>query len=119
MKKFFKKMARRIVTIYANRTYRQAVKVAESWYQHTGRRYYVIENPFNEKELVAIDTKAFLDMRHKLGIRSKDCTISYLMKSCYYYTNSKTDGQKMSPRDLVIRRLAFVREVMKRANLLD
>jgi len=119
MKKYFKKMARRVVTLYANRTYRQAVRVAESWYAHTGKRHYVIENPFNERELVAIDTDTFLNIRHKLGIRSKDCTISYLMKTCYYFTESKADGRKMSPKDLVVRRLAFVRDVMKRAKLLD
>lgn len=119
MNKFFKKVARRVVAIYANRIYRKAVKVANSWYEGTGKRYFVITDPLNESRLVALDTKGFLKLRHDLGISSKDCTVAFLKNTCWYYTPNEKGKDRIEPRELVRRRLAFVRDRLEAAKLLD
>lgn len=119
MKKIFRKMARRLVTIYANRTFRKAIKVAESWHEGTHNKYFVITDPRDESKLVALDSRSFLKLRHDLGIKSKDCTLAMLKATCWYYTANANGKDKIPAKDLVVRRLAFVRDRIKAANLLD
>lgn len=119
MKKFFKKLAAYFVTTYANRTYRNAIKVADSWRAATGKRYYVITDPRDERKLVSLDNKGFIQIRHELGIRSKDLTIGELKSRCWYYTANENGKDVIPARELVIRRLAFVRDRLKAAKLVE
>lgn len=119
MKKLFRKWAAYFVTAYANRTFRNAIKVADSWQGGTHKRHYVITDPNDDRKLVTINTEGFLEMRHALGIRSKDMPISYLKNTCWYYTPNNEGRDVIPARELVIRRLAFVRDRLNAAGLLD
>ena len=52
MKKFFRKLAGYLVTIYANRIYRKAVKEAERVHVERGERIYVASSIEDVRELV-------------------------------------------------------------------
>ena len=119
MKKIFRKLASLCVTSYANRTFRNAIKVANSWYEHTGKRHYVITDPRNERKLVTISREGFCKLRHELGIPSKELTIQHLKNTCWYYTPNENKRDIIPAKELVIRRLAFVRDRLNAAGLLE
>lgn len=126
MRRTFKKLAALFVTAYANRLYNQAVKVAETRHEIDGwATYYVITDPRNPKKLIVINIQQFLELRHRLGVRSKDLPISELRGHCWYrtgrriYTSKKKgfDKDRLSAKEIEIRRLAFARELLSRAGL--
>ena len=118
MKKFFRKLASYCVTVYANRRFRKAMKVANSWYEHTKKRYYVITDPRNDSRLVALTSKDFFKIRRDLGIPSKQLPLAVLKKRCWYYTPNENGRDLIPARELVIRRLAFVKDRLEAAGLL-
>ncbi len=125
MKKYFKRLAAFFVTAYANRLFKQAVKFAEQRHEVEGLMMYVITDPGDPKKLVVIDALQFLELRHRLGISSKDLPIHELRGHCWYRTGKLIykgpkkgfDKDRLSAAEIEIRRLAFARELLTRAGL--
>lgn len=117
MKNPFKRLAALCVTAYAKKIYDQAVELAESKYNDHPDMYYVITDPANEKRLIVINKNDFLEMRHKLGIPSKELTLTAVKNRCWYHTKSKVGLDALDFRDLTVRKLAFCRELLMKAKL--
>lgn len=117
MKNPFKKLAALCVTAYAKKIYEQAVELAEDKYKEHPDMYFVITDPAHPKKLMCINMKQFLDLRHRYHIPSKALTVATLKNQCWYRTKSKTGVDAMSFQDITVRKLAFCRELLKRAKL--
>lgn len=118
MKKFFHKIASLCVTAYAKRIYQQAVELAESKYQEYPDMYFVISDPRDNGRLMCIDVGQFLEMRHRYNIPSKELPIASLKKGCWYHTKSKSGKDPLTPEETETRKLAFIRELLRRAKLI-
>ena len=125
MKKYFSRLAAFFVTAYANRLFKQAIKFAEQRHNVEGSTMYVITDPRDPKKLVVIDIHQFLELRHRFEISSKDMPISELRGHCWYRTGKTVhhskkksiDKDRLSAKEIDVRRLAFVRELLTRAGL--
>lgn len=118
MKNPFKMIAKRLVVAEANRMYRKAIKLADKRHEEEKNRIYVIEHPEDPKRLLLINKDEFLYIRHKLGITSKQQPLRMLKARAWYYTRNESERDPIPAKDLVIRRLAFVRDRLSAANLL-
>lgn len=116
MKKFFRKLAGYIVTYYANRIYRKAVKEADRVHAERKERIYVASSIEDVRELVIYNRYKFRQMKNKLFIPKY--YISNLKDGAWYYTADRGEQNGLTPEEKEIRRLAFVRHVLHRAKLL-
>lgn len=119
MKKYFKKLAARIVTFYAKRTFDEGIRLAESWRKVTGKRHYLISDPNDERKLVAIDARGHCLIRKQFGGTGKAMPIKDLKKQCWYYTVNERGLDQINPRDLMIRKYAFIQDRLAAAGLLN
>lgn len=116
MKKFFRKLAGYIVTIYANRIYRKAVKEADRVHALRKERIYVASSIEDVRELVIYNRYKFRQMKNKLFIPKY--YISNLKDGAWYYTGDRLEKGCLTPEEKEVRRLAFVRHVLHRAKLI-
>lgn len=116
MKNFFRRIAGHLVTIYANRLYRKAVKEAEKVHAERKERIYVASSIEDVKELVIYNRYKFRQIKNKLMIPK--FYISNLKDGAWYYTADRSGSNGLSPEEKEARRLAFVRHVLHRAKLL-
>lgn len=113
----FKKFAALCVTAYAKRTFNQAVSFANQCYEKKPDMYYVISDPAKPRNLLCINTAQFLELRHEYQVPSRALPISSIKKGCWYHTKSKARKDALTERELIIRKLAFVRELLFKAKL--
>lgn len=116
MKKFFRKLAGYIVTFYANRIYRKAVREADRVHAERKERIYVASSIEDVRELVIYNRYKFRKMKNKLFIPKY--YISNLKEGAWYYTADRSEQNGLSPQEKEVRRLAFVRHVLHRAKLI-
>lgn len=116
MKKFFRKLAGYIVTYYANRIYRKAVKEADRVHAERKERIYVASSIEDVRELVIYNRYKFRKMKNRLFIPKY--YISNLKDGAWYYTADRGEQNGLTPEEKEIRRLAFVRHVLHRAKLI-
>lgn len=116
MKKFFRKLAGYIVTIYANRIYRKAVKEADRVHAERKERIYVASSIEDVRELVIYNRYKFRKMKNRLFIPKY--YISNLRDGAWYYTADRSEQNGLTPLEKEVRRLAFVRHVLHRAKLI-
>lgn len=116
MKKFFRKLAGYIVTIYANRIYRKAVKEADRVHEKRGERIYVASSIEDVRELVIYNRYKFRQMKNRLFIPKY--YISNIKEGAWYYTADRSGQNGLTEAEKEVRRLAFVRHVLHRAKLL-
>ena len=116
MKKFFRKLAGYIVTYYANRIYRKAVKEADRVHAERKERIYVASSIEDVRELVIYNRYKFRKMKNKLFIPKY--YISNLKDGAWYYTADRGEQNGLTPEEKEIRRLAFVRHVLHRAKVI-
>lgn len=116
MKKFFRKLAGYIVTIYANRIYRKAVKEADKYHAVHRERFYVASSIEDVRELVIYNRYKFRQIKNRLFIPK--FYISNLKDGAWYYTADRGEKNGLTPEEKEIRRLAFVRHVLHRAKLI-
>lgn len=119
MKNPFKTLAKRLVTAESNRIFRKAIMLAEKRHNEEGKRIYVIEHPENPKKLLLINDKEFLELRHRYGITSKQQPIRMLKSQCWYYTSNGSGKDPIDPRSLTVRKLAFIRDRLISAKLIE
>lgn len=115
MKKFFRKLAGYVVTAYANRLYRKAVRIADKRHQEEKTMIYVIPSLFDPSRLVTCNRKEFRMVKEKLRIRSQK--VEHLKEGSYYYTPDAIGCNGIKPIDKEARRLAFVRLILRKARL--
>lgn len=115
MKKFFKRIAGYLVTAYANRLYRKAVKEADLAHIEKGERIYVVSGYQDISKLIVLDRDNFRRMRKSLGIKD---SFDVLKKGAWYYTAYANEKGSMPEADREARRLAFVRHLLGRAGLI-
>lgn len=118
MKRLFRKLAVLFVTAHSRRIYATAVRCAEHKHGETGRRVFVITNQEDSKELLILTDKEFLQIRRKLGIRSRDCTISTLCSQSWYHTANENGRGVLREQELEIRKRAFIKDSLENAGLI-
>ena len=117
MKKFSRKLAGYLVTIYANRIYRKAVKEADRVHAERKERIYVASSIEDVRELVIYNRYKFRQIKNRLFIPK--FYISNLKDGACYYTADRGEKNGLTEKEKEIRRLAFVKHVLHRAKLLD
>lgn len=115
MKKFFRKIAGYIVTIYANRIYRKAVKEADRVHAERGEMIYVASSIEDVRELVIYNRYKFRQMKKRLFIPK--FYISNLKDGAWYFTPDRSGKNGLTEQEKEVRRLAFVQHVLHRAKL--
>lgn len=115
MKEFIKKLRGYVVTAYANRLYRKAVKIAEKRHKEEKTMIYVISSYFDESHLVTYNRRQFRSAKEYLRLRSQK--IESLKAGSWYHTTDAIDRNGMEPADKEARRIAFVRMILERAGL--
>ena len=115
MKKFFKKLAGYLVTIYANRTFRKAIKEADAVHEQLKERIYVVSSLTDISQLIILNREKFRLMKRALNL--KDHNIDKLAEGAWYYTPDRSGKGGLTERQLEVRRLSFVRHMLVRAKL--
>lgn len=115
MKKFFNKIAKYVVAAYANRLYKKAVKKAEERNAKENTMIYVISSFFDESQLVCCSRKEFREAKEKMRLRH--LKMDGLKAGSWYHTADAIGRNGLNPIDQEARRIAFVRMILKRANL--
>ena len=116
MKRFFRRLAGWLVTVYANRIYRKAVKEADKVHAERKERIYVASSIEDVRELVIYNRYKFRKMKSKLFI--PHFYIDKLRDGAWYYTGDRLEQGCLTPEEKEVRRLAFVRHVLYRAKLI-
>lgn len=116
MKKILRKASGWLVTIYANRTFKKAVKTAEEAHAKLGERIYVVSSFSDISELVVLNRDTFRKMKKMYNLRHTD--LSSLMEGAWYYTADRAGKNGLPAKEKEVRRLAFVRHMLMRAKLL-
>lgn len=116
MKKFFKKIAVYCVTAYAKILYGKAFDAANLLDRKTSIRHYVITNPMKPGHLIVVSAKSFQKMRRHFYVPKGYFDRDVLKNQSWYYTPGK--GLGMPTAEAEVRRLAFIRERLQKANLL-
>lgn len=116
MKKFLRRLAGYIVTVYANRIYRKAVKEADRVHAERGEMIYVASSIEDVRELVIYNRYKFRQMKNRLFIPK--FYISNLKEGAWYHTADRGGNNGLSEQEKEARRLAFVQHVLHRAKLL-
>ena len=108
-------MAGYLVTVYANRLYRKAVKEAERVHKELGERIYVASSFRDISKLIILNRAKFRLMKRALHIVNHN--ISNLMEGAWYYTADRAEQHGLSEKEKEARRLAFVHHMLVRAKL--
>lgn len=118
MKKIIRRLRILVVTAIAGRVYKRAVTLAERRHNETGRQVFVISNPKDGRELIALTDREFLDMRGRMGVRGKDAPFKLLKTGCWYHTANQYGNDGISERHADIRRAALIKESLRGAGLI-
>lgn len=116
MKKIFNRLARFFVIVYANRIYKQRVKLADKLHAKYRTRMYVCM-PFGGKELIIMDRKGFRMAKELQHIRNPKLSTLCLKDGSYYYTANAAEKDAMTPKEMELRRLSFLNYMLRRAKL--
>lgn len=117
-KKFFRKLAALVVTVYANRIYKQAVRNADIRHAKEKTMIYVASQVFHPDRLTTYDKARFKTEKKVFGYHARILTLQTLKNGCYYHTPDKAGNQAMTEKEKEVRRRAFVKERLAAAKLL-
>ena len=130
MKKFFRKIAAMLVTAYYRRMYNNGVKMCDQLHAQKKYAYYLIDWPVKggKRILRPLNHRGFRNLKHwsqgfyygvDMKYWSKDYNMALLREGAWYYTPDRAEKDGLTPKEKEIRRLAFLREGLRRAKLLD
>lgn len=135
MKKFFRKIAAMLVTAYYRRMYNKGVKECERLHAEKKFAYYLIDWPVRDRSgkelnriLRPLNRRGFRNLKHwaqgfyfgvDMKYWSKDYNMALLREGAWYYTADRAGKDGLTPKEKEVRRLAFLREGLRRAKLLD
>ena len=130
MKKYFRNLAAKLVTLYYRRMYQKGVQACERLHKEKKWTYYLIDwpDPGGRRVLKPLNRRGFRNLKHwaqgfyygvDMKYWSKDYNMSTLREGAWYYTADRAEKDGLTPEEREIRRLAFLREGLRRAKLLD
>lgn len=115
----FKRLAVKVVTVYANYLFRKAKERADNLYKKNHEMYYVASEVFHPNTLTIYNRKRFKIEKEVFGYYHTRClTLVSLKNGCYYHTPDKAGNQAMSIAEIEKRRKFFIKERLKKAKLL-
>ena len=115
---FFRRMAIYVVTAYANRIYRKAVEAAEQRHEKEKETIYVTNGAISASSLVTYNRKQFRKAKRLLRVYdSRQYNIAALKQAAWYHTANREEKDGMTPKGKELRRLAFVKYLLKQAKL--
>lgn len=118
MRRLFRRIAALVVTVYANRIYKQAVENADKRHKAEKVMIYVASATFQPDKLVTYDRWQFKAEKATFGYLARRLTLQTMKAGCYYHTADTAGNQAMTDREKERRRLAFIRERLMKAKLL-
>jgi hypothetical protein len=129
MKKLARRIASFFVTLYYNRNYKKAKELCDKRHHDFGEMFYVIDWPTTSGKNVlrVINRKKFRSLKHwaqkyyvskDLRFWSNEYNIALIKDGSWYHTANREEKDGLSAQQAEIRRLAFIREGLKRAKLL-
>lgn len=116
---FFRRMAIYVVTAYANRIYRKAVETAEKRHEQEKEMIYVCNGAVNASALVTYNRKQFRKAKRILKVYDKNYNVDALKKAAWYHTANRQEKEGLSDKAKELRRLAFVKNLLQQAKLVD
>lgn len=117
---FFRRMAVYVVTAYGNRIYKKAVIAAEERHKKDGEMIYVSNGAIDASVLRTYNRKEFRKAKRILGIKdNKNFNLGMLKKSAWYHTANRLEQDAMTPKQKELRRLAFIKNLLRQAKLVD
>lgn len=115
---FFRKLAKKAVSAYAERLYNSAVQIADERHGRERIMIYVASKTFSPSELTTYDRYEFKAEKAAYGHLARRLTLQTLRSGCYYHTPDTAGNQRMSESEVERRKKAFIRERLKKAKLL-
>lgn len=123
MKRFFKKLFRPVavwvVTLWANRLWKQGIAMAEERHRKEGAQVYLASQNFRPDRLTTYTKRQFKVEKKVFGYHARLLTMTTLKRGCYYYTQNKLGTDGISEKDKELRRQFFIKERLQLARLID
>lgn len=116
MKKIFKRLASYVVTAYANRLYKKAVKIADERHENEKTTIYVISSYSDPSVLETYNRDQFRKVKKHFNLRTEN--MEKVRNGSWYHTADAGERNGLADVDKEARRLAFIRMILDRANLL-
>lgn len=114
----FKRLARKIVVIWANYVFKKAKSSADARYAREHTMIYVASQPFRPDILTTYDRRRFKMEKEVWGFSARLLTLQTLKNGCYYHTPDTAGNQGMDEKEMERRRLFFIKERLAKARLL-
>ena len=116
-----KRLGIKVVTYYANRLYTKKVKEADKRHAEEGEMIYVTSNPLDAQQLLTCNRKQFRELKRLSGVdRYKRIPIEWLKNDgCWYHTGNRSENDTLSPRERELKRLAFIKLLLKRSKFVE
>lgn len=119
LKNLRKRLARKVVLLYAKYNFQRAMERADERYRTEHTMIYVVQQPFEPGVLTTYDRARFkAEKRHIWGRKGVLLTLAGMKAGCYYHTPDKAGNQKMAEKDIKLRRNYFILERLAAAKLL-
>ena len=130
MKKYFRNIAAKLVTWYYRRMYEKGVQACDKLHAEKKWAYYLIDWPdrHGKRVLQPLNRRGFRNLRSwarefyfgvDMKYWSKDYNMAHLREGAWYFTADRAEKNGITPEEKEIRRLAFLREGLRRAKLLE
>lgn len=123
MKRFFKRLFRPlavfVVTLWANRLWKQGLEMANERHRKEGVQVYLASKTFLPEELTTYTKRQFKVEKRAFGYHARLLTMTTLKRGCYYYTLNQYGTDGISKKDEELRRQFFVKERLQLARLID
>lgn len=118
MKRFIKRLATYVVTVYAQHLYKRIVKKAEERHDKEKTMIYVVSALNDVSRLCLYNRKQFRAMKAACKIYDPSYGVKEMRDGAWYHTGDAANRGRLSRVDKEARRLVFIQHILKRANLL-
>lgn len=113
-------MAIYVVTAYANRIYHKAVDAAEQRHEKEGETIYVTNGAIRASSLVTYNRKQFRKAKRLLRVYDNNqYNIAALKQAAWYHTRNRDEKDGLTAKQKELRRLAFIKYLLRQAKLVD
>lgn len=123
MKKFLKRLFRPlavfVVTLWANRLWKQGLEMANERHRKEGVQVYLASKTFLPEELTTYTKRQFKVEKRAFGYHARLLTMTTLKRGCYFYTPNQWGEDRITKEDEELRRQFFVKERLQLARLID
>lgn len=118
--KLLNKLGIWVVTLYANRLYKKAVKAADKRHAEEGEMIYVTSNLLDPQQLITCNRRQYREMKVMSGAYRRGKYPIELLKNdgCWYHTGNRSENDCMTPHTKELKRLAFQKMLLRKSGLL-